>query len=218
MATLCWASDKATGIIFTNLKLPKQACLALVAAVFGAVGYFRPAVLFWGEEELAYMVGSRSPLPFLSPVLHGGEPRAEVGPWDLMSQGILKIVITGMCKQTGFPGGIIYPLLLGGAAMGSGIQSLASSSSAPAWLVAFAALAPASIMASTQSSINKTPWASLVLVLNSMHIGGWKPSTFAAVGTAVLLSNRLTRGWINLFPAQRPRALPVPQPAVLSLL
>eukprot|EP00951_Prasinocladus_malaysianus_P001511 scaffold10459_cov33-Prasinocladus_malaysianus.AAC.1 len=184
MAALCWAADKLTGLLTKAAHLPKLACLVIVAAVFGLVGYFRPAVLFWGEEELAYMAGSPTPLPFFSDALRGGKSREGVAPWDLMMQGVLKVIITGMCKHAGFPGGIIYPLLLAGAGVGTGVQALATSWYGPGWVAEFAALAPASIMASTQSSVNKTPWASLVLVLNSTHVGNWKPSTFAAVGTA----------------------------------
>jgi len=57
----------------------------------------------------------------LQPLLLG---RWGLAPGLLLLSGVLKLLLTGLCLETGWRGGLIFPVLTGSAAIGMGLHQL----------------------------------------------------------------------------------------------
>lgn len=120
-------------------------------------------------------------------------------PVGTTAQGLAKAVLAGVGKAVKFPGGIIFPMLFAGSAVGSGIMQMIPSRFS---LDAFA-LIPVSVMAGTQSVVNNTPWGTVLLVLGT-HSGGNSVSTLVCVSASVIVAEACYC-MHTLFPTQKNR-------------
>mmetsp|Transcript_8386 Transcript_8386/g.11311 ORF Transcript_8386/g.11311 Transcript_8386/m.11311 type:complete len:604 (-) Transcript_8386:44-1855(-) len=207
VAGVFFVGDRYTLKAAQKLGWPRWLSMLCGGLVFGMVGALRPGVLFWSEHQIPYALGSQHNLDYLSARLskHSIAASAEVlrvnmPAWDIMLQGIVKAFLAGFCKSLLFPGGIIYPMIFAGGAVGTALRVWATAASPHL----ISTMMPAAVAAGAQSAVNKTPWASTLLVLGT-HAGGASLTTFVAVVASVIVADSLTRGFLNSFYFQRPR-------------
>ncbi len=93
-----------------RLTAPLQKRIVLKAMlgglIFGVIGAFLPLTLFSGEAELEVII----------------EHSAEIGLVMLLVLSVVKLFTLGVCLQTGFPGGFIFPVLFSAGALGAAIN------------------------------------------------------------------------------------------------
>jgi len=175
-------------------------------ALIGMLGVYFPHSLFWGDEQLQSIIDDgQTPLKWLwrSSALD----RLAVTPTKgvhISHLGALGLAVAKVCAIAlslggGFPGGIIYPLFVVGAATARAAQRLVAHSRSPAMTMC--------MMAATQAAVTRTPISTaLILIVTARSFGGLRaerlhevavmpvifPLLVISVVMAMVVSNAIT--------------------------
>ncbi|KAL3805918.1 hypothetical protein HJC23_007879 [Cyclotella cryptica] len=142
---------------------------ALVGLAVGLLSMYYPTTMFWSEGTLQCAVDGHL-TPFnavqmgLSKTLTTAARVDTSIPfedaWDAAQVGIFKFIAIVLACAGKFPGGVIYPLFFAGASLAHAfvklLPSISSESVSPVVVMA--------LMASSQSSVTRTPLATVVLL------------------------------------------------------
>ncbi len=201
------ACFNAVGRLTRRFEHHHVALATAAGLAIGGLAMLCPMSLFWGEFQIAGVVGGGAALR----ADHGLAAAAGL----LLGLALVKMLAVGLTLHGGFRGGFIFPLLFIGACVGTAL-SLALGAAVPG---VPAAVVIVSVMAATNVAVTKTP-ISTSLILVTLTGTSILPVTLAASLTGLLLSPRLnlirtqrTRG-----DSRRPAAIPPPPaPAVVTL-
>jgi len=200
----------------STTKKPKKSTVIakklLVAFAIGLISVLYPQTMFWGEGTLQCVVdGQCTPLastPHAIPAIMTTLARVDPGvPFAAaagggggvtapLQVGMAKFFAIALAAAGGFPGGVIFPLLSNGALLSHALiaavrpllPSATSSLVAPLMVMGF--------MASTLTSITRTPLATvLILALSSSGmtpLSALLPGVMMASYVSVWVSDRLS--------------------------
>lgn len=124
-------------------RIPAILRETLGGLILGITGFFVPAVMFSGEEQMGILM----------------ETYLHYIPWCLIGIAFLKVLLTNICIQSGLRGGHFFPVIFAGVCLGYGIAGLVFQESAGH--VVFAA---AVVTAALLGGIMKKPLAVTMLL------------------------------------------------------
>ena len=152
--------------------LARLALRVATGAAIGAVGVLFPHSLFWGDEQLQSIIDDgRTPLKWLwrssaldrfAVVKSEGE---HISHEAALGLALAKTLAIALSLGGAFPGGIIYPLFVVGAASARAMQRVVAHSRSSALTLC--------MMASTQSAVTRTPISTaLILIVTARSFDG----------------------------------------------
>lgn len=102
--------EKGTSIVFSKVqdKCGLIFSTTLGGVLLGIVGICMPLVLFSGEESITEIQSTYM----------------EFAPWLLIAVGVVKLLMTNVCIQSGWKGGHFFPVIFCGISIGYGVAML----------------------------------------------------------------------------------------------
>ncbi|RAP46733.1 MAG: hypothetical protein BZ135_03295 [Methanosphaera sp. rholeuAM6] len=103
-----FASSKLVKTVFNYMKISIIFKCAIGGLILGVIGSFLPLSMFSGEEQIYLLLDNG----------------AQIGIVILILTGLMKIVLTNVCIETGLKGGHFFPMIFAGCAMGYAMSLL----------------------------------------------------------------------------------------------
>ena len=103
-----FASSKLVKTVFNYMKISIIFKCAIGGLILGVIGSFLPLSMFSGEDQIYLLLDNG----------------AQIGIVILILTGLMKIVLTNVCIETGLKGGHFFPMIFAGCAIGYAMSLL----------------------------------------------------------------------------------------------
>jgi len=134
---------------------------------FGVIAAFFPITLFYGEAQIQEIIDTGS----------------RYSPWLFLGVTVMKMLALSLCLESGFKGGVVFPVFFIGSCVGMGMHQLL-----PAIPVSVALVCT---MAATAVAIVNAPM-SMIMITSTISHTSMTPLITTAALTSFILTQRFT--------------------------